>query len=220
MSDKGAVVKSRRKISFSGVLFFLFVLVLFFLIYTSFFNPDFIQSFTGNAIKEEIFLGVPIQADLDPPENIMINSRVDKLNLKIIGAFLIDGKKYELISASLVIDNFDGDINLDNKILILNGKATKIFVEGIPITGNLKISLNNKYEYVKLNNVYISDLSYDASGIVRLENEKVTVNLEEDKFNINNFRGNLEKSNNYFRLDGMAEEISAGMINVKANNEN
>ena len=217
MSEKGAVVKSRKKFSLGGVLFFLFILVLVFLVYTSFFNPNFIQSFTGNVIKEEIFLGVPIQADLDSPESIKINSNVDKINMKVIGGFLIDGKKYDLNMASLVVDNFQGNINLDNKVLVVDGKATKIFVEGIPITGNLRIKLNNKYEYVKLNNVYISSLSYDASGIVRLQNGKIIVNLEEDKFSINKFKGNLEKSNSYFRLDGMAEEINAGMINVKAN---
>lgn len=217
MSDKGAVVKSRKKISWSGVLFFLFILVLFFVVYTSFFNPNFVQSFTGYAVKEEVFLGVPIQADLDSPESIKINSNIDKINLKIIGGFFVDGKKYDLSMSSLIIDNFQGNINFDGKMLILDGRASKIFVEGIPITGNLKINLNNKYEYAKLDNVYISSLSYDATGIVRLQDEKVTVNLEEDKFSINKFKGNLEKSNNYFRLNGMAEEISAGMINVKAN---
>lgn len=217
MSDKGAVVKSRKKISWAGVLFFLFVLVLVFLVYTSFYNPNFVQSFTGNVIKEEVFLGVPIQADLDFPESIKINSNIDKINLKIIGGFFVDGKKYDLSMSSLIIDNFQGNINFDGKMLILDGRASKIFVEGIPIIGNLKINLNNKYEYVKLDNVYISSLSYDATGIVRLQDEKVTVNLEEDKFSINKFKGNLEKGNSYFRLDGMAEEISAGMINVKAN---
>lgn len=217
MSSKGAVVKSKKRISLWEFLFFLFVLVLFFVVYTSFFNPNFVQSFTGNAIKEEVFLGVSIQADLDSPESIKINSNIDKINLKIIGGFFVDGKKYDLSMSSLIIDNFQGNINFDGKMLILDGRASKIFVEGIPIIGNLKINLNNKYEYVKLNNVYISSLSYDATGIVRLQDEKVTVNVEEDKFSINKFKGNLEKSNSYFRLDGMAEEINAGMINVKAN---
>jgi hypothetical protein len=217
MSDKGAVVKSKKKISWVFVLFLLFILVLAFLIYTSFYNPEFIQNITGNVINRDIITGISIQANLNSPDNFKTTSEIDKMDLKISGAFLIDNKKYDLDTASIIIDNFEGEVGFDSKNLNVNGKATKIFVEGIPITGKLKIDLNNKYSYFKFNNVYVSDLSYESSGIVKIQDDKVIVNLENDKFSLKKFIGDIEKSgNNNFKIDGLAEEINAGSINIKS----
>lgn len=216
MSEKGAVVKSKKRISWSTLLIFLFLIIIVFLVYTSFYNPEFIQNVTGNVIKEEVFNGIPIEADIDPPENLKMTTKADKIELKISGGFFVDGKKYDLSTSSLVIDNFDGNVNLDSKNIIVNGKATKIFIEGIPITGKLKVSINNKYSYLKMNNVYISSLSYDTSGIVKLQDDKIVVNLNEDSFSFSKFIGNIEKSGTSFIIDGSAEEVSAGSINIKA----
>lgn len=217
MSEKGAVVKSKRRVSWSTLLIFLFLIIISFLVYTSFYNPGFIQNVTGNVIKEEVFNGIPIEADIDPPENFKTVTKSDKIELKISGSFFVDNKRYDLSTASLVIDNFDGNINLDSKTIIVNGKATKIFIEGIPITGRLKVSINNKYNYLKMNNIYISSLSYDTSGIVKLQDDKIVVNLNDDSFSFIKFIGNVEKYGTNFKLDGSAEEVSAGLINIKAN---
>lgn len=216
MSEKGAVVKSKKRISWSTLLIFLFLIIIGFLIYTSFYNPEFVQNVAGNVIKKEVFNPISIRAELDPPENFKTTTKSDKIELKISGSFFVDNKKYDLSTASLVIDNFDGIISLDSKNVIINGKATKIFVEGIPIMGKLKISINNKYDYLKMNNVYISSWSYDTSGIVRLQNDKIVVNLEDDRFSVGKFIGNVEKSGSNFKIDGSAEEVSAGEINIKA----
>lgn len=216
MSEKGAVVKSKKRISWSTLLIFLFLIIIVFLVYTSFYNPEFIQNVTGNVIKEEIFNGIPIEADIDSPENLKMTTNADKIELKISGSFFVDNKRYDLSTASLVIDNFDGNVNLDSRNVIVNGKATKIFIEGIPITGKLKVSINNKYSYLKMNNVYIQSLSYDTSGIVKLEENKIVVNLNEDSFSFSEFIGNIEKSGTNFKIDGSAEEVSAGSINIKA----
>lgn len=196
-----------------------FVFVFLFLFYTSFVNPDFGQTITGNAIKEDISNGVSIQVSLDPPNDFRVNSRMDKLELKVKGAFTIDDKRYDLDSSSVVIDNFDGKVSFDDENVIVDGKATKIFVEGIPISGKLSVNFDNKYSYVRLSNFYMSSLNYEASGIVRLQEDRVVVNLDDEDFKVKKFNGDMEKRGKSFKLSGFAGEATAGLINVKASDE-
>ncbi len=212
---EGTVVKKRRKINWIVVLAGIFVFVLMFLVYTSFFNSSFGQ-ITGNVIKEEVISGVSIQVNLDAPESFKVDSRIDKVDMKINGGFLVDGKRYDLDGSSIVIDNFDGEVSFDDENIVVDGKATKIFIEGIPISGKFKVKFDNEYSYLKLGNLYLKSFNYKASGTVRLNDEKVVVNLNDEMFSVKKFYGDLEKRGKTFKLSGFVDEASAGLISIKA----
>ena len=203
----------------------LFLGISFFLIYTSFYNPGLGNSITGNTIlgdKTEENL-IEIDSTLTPPEEIKVNEKIEKIELKIekTDKFFVGKERFDLNKASIIIDNFEGKIYFNKRnITEFNGKAKKVFVEGIPITGNpyLKVRFEGEvnYNYLKLNNFYLNSLSYITSGIVRLNNEKVIVNLENENFKIEKFQGNLEIKGNRFKLKGLVKKSNLGFINVKA----
>ena len=215
MEEEGEVVlsKPKKKHRWMFMLIGVFLFVFLFLFYTSFYNPNFGQ-ITGNVVNEGGVGGVSVQVNLDSPESFRVKSKMDKIDMKVEGSFLVDGKRYDLDSASVVIDNFDGVVEFDEKKVVVDGKATKIFVEGIPISGKLNVEFDNEYSYLKLGNFYLSSLNYDASGIVRLDNEKVVVNLNEEVFRVKKFNGDMEKRGRSFRLSGFAEEAQAGLIKI------
>jgi len=196
-----------------------FLFIFLFLFYTSFVNPDFGQPITGNAIKGDISSGVSVQVDLNAPDSFKASGRMDKIDMKVNGAFYVDDKLYDLDSASIVIDNFDGEVSFDDKNVVVEGKTNKIFIEGIPISGKIEVNFDNRYSYLKLGNFYLSSFSYEASGIVRLQNDKVAVNLDDEIFKVKKFNGDLEKRGKRFKLSGFAQEASAGLITVKASDE-
>ena len=212
---EGTVVKKKRKINWIVMLVGIFVFVLMFLLYTSFFNSSFAQ-ITGNVIKGEVISGVSIQVNLDAPESFKVDSRIDKVDMKIKGGFLVDGKRYDLESSSVVIDNFDGEVSFNDKNVVVDGKATKIFIEGIPISGKFKVKFDNEYSYLRLRNLYLKSFNYKASGTVRLDDKKVVVNLDDEMFNIKKFYGDLEKRGKTFKLSGFVDEANAGLISIKA----
>lgn len=193
-----------------------FVGIFLFIFYTSFLNPDFGNVITGNVIREEVFEGVPVQVALDVPDSFNVNGLISKIEMKIQGGFSVDGKSYDLESASLIIDNFNGEVGVVDGNVVIDGGASKIFVEGIPISGKLSVDVDNKYSYLKLTNFYIAGLDYDASGIVRLNDDKVVVNLDDEEFSLDKFKGDLEVRGNSFKLKGITAEANAGSINVKA----
>jgi len=205
--------KSRKwMLMLIGVFLFIFI----FVFYTSFINPDF-GKITGNVISQPgVLNGISVQVNLDSPENFKVDTRMDKVDMKVKGSFEVDDKRYELETASIVMDNFNGEVSFDDDNLVVEGKVTKIFIEGIPITGKIKVKFDNEYSYLKLGNFYTSSFSYDASGIVRLDDEKVVVNLDDELFKVKKFTGDLEKRGKSFRLTGIAEEAQAGLITVKA----
>jgi len=207
--------KPKRKYRWMIMLIGVFLFVFLFVFYTSFVNPNQGQ-ITGNVVKGDVLGGVSINVNLDPPESFKMDGNVDKLDMKIKGAFFIEGKKYDLDSSSIVMDNFNGKINFNDEKVIVEGKTSKIFIEGIPISGKLKVKFDNEYSYLKLGNLYLKSLDYDASGIVRLDDDKVVVNLNEEKFNVKKFYGDLEKRGSIFRLNGFVDEASAGLISVKS----
>ncbi len=117
-TNSGSVVRKKRKINWIVVLMGIFFFILAFLVYTSFFNSNSGQ-ITGNVVKGGVLGGVSINVNLDPPESFKMDGNVDKLDMKIKGAFFIEGKKYDLDSSSIVMDNFNGKINFnDEKVIV------------------------------------------------------------------------------------------------------
>jgi len=216
---EAVLTKPKRKHRWMLMLVGTFLFIFLFIFYTSFVNPNFGKTITGNVISDNAASGVSVNANLNPPENFLVDSKIDKIDMKVKGAFSVDGKIYDISSASVVIDNFDGKVSFTDEKLIVDGKTNKIFIEGIPISGKIEVNFDNKYSYLKLSNFYMSSFGYPASGIVRLQDDRVAVNLKSEAFRVKKFNGDLEKRGKIFRLDGFAEEAQAGLINVKNTDE-
>src|SRR3989344_2392565 len=88
--------KGGKKWIFLLVVTFIFVFL--FLFYTSFINPEFGQTITGNVVKEDFSTGVSLQVDLGIPDSFSVDTKIDKMDMKIDGGFFIDDKGYELES--------------------------------------------------------------------------------------------------------------------------
>lgn len=199
-------------------IFIAFIGILGFLFYTSFYNPDLKKTITGGIIKDASG-EIGIEALLSAIDNLKINGDIEKIELKIKNkGFFIGKEKFELNEASLVIEDYDGLLAFNKSYITINGRAEKVFVEGIPITssGDMKILIENAdYNYARAKNFYLDNLYYMASGTVKLNNEKVLINLENEDFKIEKFRGDLESRKDSFKLKGIVKKTNLGFIDVK-----
>ena len=217
------IIDQKRTHKKSNILVFVFLVffgVLGFLIYTSFYNPSFAKLITGNIIKDSGSI-IDINAVLTPPERLEINSKTDKIEIKISsGDFFVGKEELKLNKASIVIDNFNGKLIFNkNNIEKLDGKAENVFVEGIPITSNsnMKILLENSdFSFLKINNFHLDGLNYRTSGIVKLNNGKILVNLNGEDFKIDEFQGDLELVGDRLKLNGIIKKSNLGFVDIKA----
>ena len=212
--------RAHKKSRIWAFVFLVFFGVLGFLIYTSFYNPSFAKSITGNIIKDRGGT-IDIDAVLTPSEKLEINSKMDKIELKISsGNFFVGKEELKLNKASIVIDGFNGKLIFNkNNIEKLDGKTENIFVDGISITSssNMKILLENSdFSFLKIHNFHLDDLNYRTSGIVKLNNGKVLVNLNDEDFKIEEFQGDLELVRDRFKLNGIIKKSNLGFIDIKA----
>jgi len=214
--------KSKHHIWMTLIL--IFAGILGFLVYTSFYNPDLGFSLTGNVIQENFDeTGIKISTHVEPPEEMTIKTEIEKLEIKIqeTGSLTIGKENFELKKASLILDNFNGKISFNkDEIIELDGKASKVFVDGIPISNKDKLEINiqnSKYSFLKLNNFYLDSLSYITSGRIKLNNEKAIINIDNEEFKIKKFRGTLEINSQELRLNGYADESNLGTIDVRSN---
>ncbi len=205
------------------ILSAVFVGILFFLIYTSFYNPGFKKSITGNIIKGSSSGGtIEIEATLLSPDELEIDGDVGKIELRIFGGnFFVGRERFELGKASIIIDDFEGEISFNgDNVSRLDGQASKVFVEGIPITSesDMKVYFNEgfKYNFLKLNDFYLDSLSYQTSGIVKLNGGKVMVDLDDEEFRIKKFQGDLSLKKDKVKLNGVVSESNLGFIDIKA----
>lgn len=203
-------------------IFVIFAGIVGFLVYTSFFNLGFKGGISGNVIKNNYNGVIEIDSSLTPPEKLEINGKIEKIELKTgIGYFFIGNEKFDLNRASIVIDNYKGKISFNkNKITKLRGRASRVFVQGIPITSSsdMKIYFDKEfdYSYLKLSNFHLNSLSYKTSGLVKLNRGKVVVNLDDEDFKIEDFQGDLEIRRNNFKIKGEIKKSNLGFINIKA----
>lgn len=218
--DKPEIVQEDRpkKKRLWLVVTFVFIGILLFIVYTSFYNPELGRKITGNVVSSgdvEVENSIRIDADLSI-ENLNVNSYMDKFSFRIKNSgTLTIGKEILHLSdkASVVIDSYSGkiDINLDN-LDEIKGEGIRVFVDGLPISGisgsEIKISSSEAidYSYLKLENVYLDSLSFLTSGIVRINEDKLVLRLEEENFKIKKFKGDLEISRGSLELKGILDK--------------
>lgn len=224
--------KKKKKHHVWLILFFIFIGIMTFIIYTSFYNPDLTRTITGNIIninkESNIKDFIIIEATLGVPGNMIIDSKANKLSLRInqpINLLIGDGNIQLEESSSIIIDNFEGKITINGDIIPeLSGKADKIFINGLPIysksNSDLKISSENfNYNYLELEEVYLDSLSYITSGNIKISKNKILIKLNEEDFEINKFKGNIRINKNSLRLNGKLDKSNLKKL-IEQNSNN
>lgn len=218
---KGKIGKSKKKL----IVFAIFLVLAFFLIFFAFFESG---NLTGNVVniggKESNTANlVKITADLTLPfDDLNIKGDIDQIELKadrIDNFFYAGGEKFDLTNSekmNLIITNYDGKISFDaNNILKLKGKATEVLINGVlmrPESGiNMKVKFKKDIQYnsLKLNGVFIDLLYYTTtSGTIKLNEEKMVFNIDNEEVKIEKFQGDLEIRGNQFKLNGHVKKIN------------
>lgn len=210
-------LKSPKK-DFKMVTIAAFLLILGFLVVTSFYG----FTFTGNAIKN---LGVSknstieIKADLTIPE-LELDGKFGEIKIKggSKSNLYVGNQKFYLGNSQnnfITLKEFKGEILLDaGKILFFKGKATEVLVNGIPITSNigdvLKVNLGEDFRYSLLeirNGVSIKELNYITSGTIRVNNDKNILRVQNEEIEMSYFDGDIIIENDKFRIEGTVSKL-------------
>jgi len=202
-------------------VFLIFVAILGFIIYTSFYNPELSASITGNIIKNNPLKtnqsSNQIHAKITPPETLSLNINTEKLSIKISekSEIEIGNQKIDLKDkSSIIVDNFKGSLEINkNTIFKLNGKTTKIFINGVPITpksGQTTLTLNpeTKHSFLELIDTYLDKLLYTTSGTININNNEIILNPKNQKIDLNDFTGNLKIRKSLLELNGQIKTSS------------
>ena len=226
--------KEKKPIKPIRIIFFIFLILLLLLLFFAVKGESKNvtgRSITGNVIgvdSEGSLEGIELQSRVSVPEVFEIDSQVDEVELRIKGSgnLYVGKQKFGLSElksiTDLVLKDFDGEIVFNkDQILSLEGKALKIFINNVPIdsesNSKMKIRFDKSqvYNYMKLNNFYLNSLSYNATGEVRLNNDKVVINLKDEDFEIKKFQGDLVVSQKMLIFDGIARSSSVqGVVNM------
>ena len=200
--------KHRTKI----IVFGIFLIVLFILVYTSFYGlPS-----TGNIIKNtpDSNNSISVSADLTIP-SLLLDGEYRRV--LIAGGsdsfFYIGDQKLSLansIDNYIILTGYSGKISFDENIISeLKGKVTEVSVNGVSVMPKsketVKIYLDKDFYCNSLKideGVFIKKLNYKTSGAIKLENQKTILNLNNDDLTLKNFQGDLELKNNRFIING------------------
>ncbi|MEX0920397.1 MAG: hypothetical protein WDZ69_02330 [Candidatus Pacearchaeota archaeon] len=204
-----------RKISVVTV----FVLVLGFLVYTSFFSGTLGGiSLTGQIISSgepdpENSMKVDIRLNL--PDNPSFKGEFSKIELRVLNDSVISSgdSLFEISSGdSIFLEDYDGEISFnENRIHILEGDARKVIINGASISsreGKSQISSKEiSYGILNISEIHIKKLDYEATGLINIENGKNVILPRDERVLIGNFKGNLFSSRGDFKLNGIVERI-------------
>ena len=208
--------RKRRKYYAVFAIFFIFVLILGYLLLSSFYPKI---SFTGKIIDEiKPNSTIAISADLGIPD-LKISGKFQKVETSGSSEFplFIEGSKFQLAAKNnyLTLENFTGDVSFSqNEILGLNGKAMKVSINGVPIEPKLKgttlkVSVDN-FNYNDLSvekEVVIKSLSYSTSGTININNGKNIFTLENEEMIVENFVGDLKILGGKFKMSGFVKKL-------------
>lgn len=205
-----------QKHALTFFLFITFSAILLFLIYSSFYPNKLSKTLTGDVVSP-IEDSIKIYSEITPPEKLAINGKIDKIELKIKSSTLSIGKqKIELPDkTSLVINNYTGKLSFSSSILELDGKTSKIFIDGLPIQSERPTTIHlekTEFTYLQLKGFYLNSLSYITSGKIRLGEEKIIVNLNKEKIKIEDVHGDLEIRKNILIINGYTKQSNISKL--------
>lgn len=194
-----------------------FVIILFILAFTSL--PNFRTNITGNIVNEGVDVnknyeeGIGISADLTVPN---LSSRESFEKIIIVGLpnsiINIGNQKISLVKkTSVVLENYEGQIDIDELNINLNGKTSRILINDVPITSNieqLKIEFNGMFEYssLEIDDFSIANLNYITSGKLEIDKDTDIV-LDNEQIIMSNFEGNLQIKDKHFKIKGLFKKL-------------
>jgi|TARA_Y100000031_G_scaffold40284_1_gene46457 hypothetical protein len=198
----------------------IFLIILSFVIYTSFYNPSVTGSIiTGNIVGGSENQGVKFNAKLTIP-SLNINGKFEKLEItgSSDSVLYVGNQKFDLGNSNdnyLILKNYDGEISFnENEILKLKGKASTVTVNGVIVTSQTKnttkISFGKSFNYESLEiskKVLINKLAYKTSGIIMLDEEKNIFNINDEEIVITNFNGDLTIENGKSQFKGYLKKL-------------
>jgi len=210
----------KKKHNFKIYIFLIFIGVLAFIIYSSFYPNNISRTITGNAVQNfDIKDGIKIIAELTPPEELTINSEINKIEIKISASTLhIGNQRIELPDkSSVIINNFKGEITFNPySILNLKGKANEVFINGLPIKAQSPTTVSfdegTDFTFLGLKELYLDSLSYITTGKIKLDDAKIILNPSQEKIEIDKFQGNIEVRRNTLKLNGYTKKSNIPKI--------
>lgn len=224
---KGSVSESFEKHFEKVLLFSAFLFILAFILFTSFFNGI---PLTGNALNGGKILnnadrntgtttsGIDFDAYLTVP-SLNLDGKFG--SLEISGSsdtiLTIGSDEYNLGDLSInfiSFGDFDGKVSFDkSNIKTLNGKASKISINGVDVSTSkpVKVNLQDSFSYSSLeisDTVSITSLNYKTSGVVELNNGKQSFDVNNDAVKISGFQGRISVEKNKFSMTGKVSDLS------------
>tara|TARA_Y100000034_G_scaffold52866_1_gene64960 strand:- start:292 stop:1002 length:711 start_codon:yes stop_codon:yes gene_type:complete len=198
----------------------IFLIILSFVIYTSFYTPSVTGSIiTGNIVGGNENQGVKFNAELTIP-SLNVNGKFEELEItgSSNSVLYVGNQKFDLGNSNdnyLILKNYDGEISFDeNEIIKLKGKASIVTVNGVVVTSQTKnttkISFKEPFYYKSLEiskKVLINKLAYKTSGVIRLDEEKNIFNINDEEIAITNFNGDLIIENGKSQFKGYIKKL-------------
>ncbi len=198
-------IKNKTPLIIIGIFIILLIAILYPLIFSGFnssknSNPDNSGIITFNS-------------QLDIPE-MKLKERFDKVVFsgKSLSILEVGSQEVSLsqdVDSEISLINYKGKLYFnESSIYVLDGKAEKVLLNGIPIASKsrstLNIEFNEPFEYTVLEipNFKKSQLKYSTSGYVNLNNEKTIVNLEDEQILMKDILASLKISQNKMNLVG------------------
>ena len=199
---------------------FVFIVILALIAYTTFFHEG-ILTWTGSAVKGNGSVatsdGIKINAQLTTPplklddsfERVVLGGNLSSIYVGDQN-FALSGLRNNYV----VVKNYTGKIYFDsNGISELDGKADEVDVNGVPVSldsgKKIKVYFDgvSDYDSLEIDDVYISKLSYTASGKITLNDGKNIFEVNNESVSISRFSGNIKGDKNEFNFDGYAEKV-------------
>ena len=185
--------------------------------YFAFFSND-LQGLTGFSVSEPgDENSILIDASLSVPDSFVINDDLTSVLIEVDGSssIVIDGKKVGLKDSSVdevLINGFDGSLIVRRGgFLDLDGVCRSVSLDKIPISADSGSSMdvflekNFKYDFLRVVDVNIPMLSYKATGKLVIGDEKVSISLKDEDFEIKNFFGEMVLVDDSINLKGFAD---------------
>lgn len=193
-----------------------FLIIVGILVYTAFIG-DF--SFTGELIEmpePDLEDAIKINAKLNFPETFSLKGKSSSVKLKVLNnsGLSFGDSLFNLSSGdSIYLNGYEGEISFnENKILILEGNSRTAVINDVSVSPKngkpVPVSLGEvSYILLNVSNIYIKEINYDATGLIRVGDGKDVVRPRNENVLINKFKGNVGVSRGELVLDGKTENI-------------
>jgi len=187
----------------------------------------FLLSKTGEVggISLPTSVGQPLQidAELQSLPELEFNRKFDAIEFILgdtigvvnIGDGILDAQE----GSKITLEDYSGKFSFTSKTLVLDGKASKILVNDVGIKKGLlpvKISTEGlEFEELTIPGLDLNDISYKATGELKVDGGKGEFELNEDTLALKNFAGDLSIEDEEINLVGKVSELAISDITIR-----